>query len=66
MLRMFLIFDLVRIFNIEFVGTCIIYLSTKFHMPDSNGSLVIVIKPKAVCRFRASAIFFSYILPKKK
>lgn len=62
---MFLIVDLVRIFNIEFVDTCIIYLHTKFHMRDPNGSLVIVIKPKATHRFHTAAIFFSYLLQKK-
>jgi hypothetical protein len=34
-------------------------------MPNSIGSLFIVIKPKAKYRLHAAAILFSYILQKK-
>jgi hypothetical protein len=62
---MYLIVDLVRIFNIDFVGMCIIYPHTKFHTTDPNGSLATVIKLKAIYRYHAAAILFSYILQKK-
>lgn len=44
---------------------CIIYLHTKFHMPNSNGSLIIAIKPEVESRFYAAAILLPYnLLPK--
>jgi hypothetical protein len=42
-----------------------IYLHVKFHIPNSNNSLVIAIKPEAKYRFHAVAILLSYILQKK-
>jgi len=35
---------------------------TKFHMPSSDGSLVIAIKPKTKFRLRAAAMLLLYIL----
>jgi hypothetical protein len=39
-----------------------LYLHTEFHIPCSNGSLVIDIKPKARNRFRAASLMLLYIL----
>jgi hypothetical protein len=38
--------ELKAIFHAEFVDTFIIYLYTKFQIPNSNGSVVIIIKPR--------------------
>jgi hypothetical protein len=32
-----------------------IYLRAKFHLPTSNGSLIIAIRPKAKAKFRMAA-----------
>lgn len=47
----------------EFVGRtmCIIYHRTKFNIPSSNGSLIIVIKPKAKYIFQAESILLFHI-----
>jgi len=50
-------------FHTEVVGTSIVYLRMKSHMPSSNDWLLIVIKQEAEYRFRATAILF-YILQK--
>jgi hypothetical protein len=47
---MFLLVDLEPIFNTEFVGMCMIYLFTRFHIPISNYSLVMTVEPKAKYR----------------
>jgi hypothetical protein len=57
----FLISYLEIIFNAEFVGKFMMYHYTKFYMSNSNGSLVIAIRPKDKYRFNADAIL-SYIL----
>jgi hypothetical protein len=41
------------------------YLHTKLHMPNSNGLVVITIKPKVKLRFHSDAILTSYILQKQ-
>jgi len=41
------------------------YLHTKFHMPSSNGSLVITIKLKTNYTFHAATIPLSYIVQKQ-
>jgi hypothetical protein len=43
----------IAIFNVDMY---MIYLHTRFHMPNSIVSLVIVIKPKAKCRLHAASI----------
>jgi hypothetical protein len=43
---MFLIVGLEATFNIEFIAMCMLYLRTKFHMPNSGDSLVVAVKPK--------------------
>jgi hypothetical protein len=53
------------IFNSEFSGMCMLSLSTRFYMHNTNGSLVIAVKPKRKYTFHAVAIFLSYILPQK-
>jgi len=40
-----------EMFHVEFVGVLLIRLCTKFHMPTPVHTLVIVITPKAKCRF---------------
>jgi hypothetical protein len=42
------------------------YLRTKFHVPSSNDSLVIAIKPKAKENVRKVAMLLFYILYIKK
>jgi hypothetical protein len=42
-----------------------IYLRAKFHVPDSNGSLTIAIKPKDEYRFHAATILLCNMLRKK-
>jgi hypothetical protein len=43
---MFIIADIQKMFYVEFVGMCMIYLHTKFHLPRSSASLVTTIKLK--------------------
>jgi hypothetical protein len=40
------------------------HLHTKFHVPNSNGSLTITIKLKAKYRFHAAAVLLFYIVDK--
>jgi hypothetical protein len=42
-----------------------VYLHVKFHIPNSDSSLMIAINPKARYRFHGVAILLSYILEKK-
>lgn len=46
----------------EFVGVCMIYFYTKFHVPNSNNSLVIGNISKIKCLFYAPAILYPDIL----
>jgi hypothetical protein len=56
--------DLLTIFHTEFVGIFMIYHHTKFHMPSSDGSLVVItIKLKAKYRLDGAIMLF-YILKK--
>jgi hypothetical protein len=57
-ITMFLIFKTYAVFHTDFVGVYIIHLHIIFHMPCSNDSLVIAIRPKARYRFHAAAILF--------
>jgi hypothetical protein len=59
-LLLFLIFDIDTIFNTEFVGMYVLYLHTKFHMPDCSDSVVTTVKPKA--RVCAATILLPCIL----
>jgi hypothetical protein len=54
-----------KTFHTEFVGVLMIYLHTQFHMPRSNGSLVIAIKLQAKYIFHSDAMLF-YFLQKAK
>jgi hypothetical protein len=64
-ISMFLIGDFETVFSREFVDVCMIYLRAKFHLPDSNGSLVITVKPIDKYRFPAAAFLLSYTLEKR-
>jgi hypothetical protein len=44
---LFVIIDLQMTFHAQFVCVFVINLFTKFHMPNSSGSLVIAVKLKA-------------------
>jgi hypothetical protein len=47
-------------FNTRFVSMCVVlYHYTKFYMPKSNGSFVIIIEPKAKYRFCAASSFLT-------
>jgi len=59
---MFLIVDLETVFRMEFVVLIMVCVHTKFHMPSSNSSLVIAIKPRTKYRCRAAGISLHYIL----
>jgi hypothetical protein len=50
---MFFIDGLEIILNTEFVGTFMIFIHTKFHMPISDGSLDTAVNPKAKYRFHS-------------
>jgi hypothetical protein len=50
--------DLQTIFNTEFVGMYMIYLHTKFNVPNSNGSSCITIKLEAKYRFHATQLWY--------
>jgi hypothetical protein len=63
-MTIFVIVNLYKIFHTKFVDVVMIYCHTKFHMPNSYGSLVIAIKPKTKYRFHAAAMLF-HILQKK-
>jgi hypothetical protein len=39
----------------------LIYIRTEFHVPSSSDSLVIVIKMKRQCKYRAAAILFNIL-----
>jgi hypothetical protein len=53
---MFLNNNLEMILNTEFVGMHMIYIHTKFHVPDSYGSSGTAIKLEAKYRFHATTI----------
>jgi hypothetical protein len=59
---MFLILILETVFNAEFVGIYMTYPHAKFHMPNSNGSFVIAMKPKTKYKRHAVVILLPYIL----
>jgi hypothetical protein len=50
--------------HIKFVDMCIIYFHTTFHMPSSNGPLIITTKTKAKYTFQAAATLLFYTLHK--
>jgi hypothetical protein len=62
---MFVIVDLKIIFRTEFVGMFVTYLYTKFHIPNSSGLLVTIIKLKAKYRFHTAVNLLLYILPRE-
>jgi len=51
-------------FHTEHIHMIIIYLSAKFHMPTSNGLLLMTIKHKAKHKFCTVAMLLFYILQK--
>jgi hypothetical protein len=57
---MFLTVDLETIFNTKFVCMYMIYLHTKFHVSNSNGSSGTAIKLEAKYRFHAATTLLSY------
>jgi hypothetical protein len=54
------------IINTKFSGMYMIVHHTKFHLPTSNCSLVINVKPKAKYRLHAAVIFLSCTLQEKR
>jgi len=61
-ITIFIIVNLYTIFCIEFVEMVMMCIHTKFHIPDSNGSLVTAIKLKYKYRFHAAILLLFYIL----
>jgi hypothetical protein len=59
---MFFTEDLDEMINTDFVATCMIYMRTKFHIPNFNGSSIIGIIPKLKYIFYAASIFLSHTL----
>jgi hypothetical protein len=57
-ITIFAIFYSYIIFHTRFVDMVVICLHTKFHMPSSNGSLVIATKPKTKYTFHAEVTLF--------
>jgi hypothetical protein len=56
---MCVIVDLQEMFTHMMRTIFMTYLRTTFHLPDSNGSIVIGIKPKAKDNFRTATMLFS-------
>jgi hypothetical protein len=61
---LFVIINIGIVFLAEFLGTFMMQLDTKFHMPPYTDSLVTAIKPKDKYRFCAAAILIIYIVQK--
>jgi hypothetical protein len=60
--RHVLIFDFEAVFSTEFADICVIYLYTKFYIPNSSGLLINALKPKAKCRIQGASNMLAYIL----
>jgi hypothetical protein len=61
-IAMFVIVDSYNaLLHTEFLNMFMNRLRTKFHMPSSNGSLAVAIKPKTKHRVHAAAMFFSIL-----
>jgi hypothetical protein len=61
-INVFLISELEKICNTRFYNTCMIYLYTKFHMPNSYGTLIISItksRKQISCSCQFGVLYFT-------